>query len=76
MTRTDALKLVDAATAAGIQAKVYDGYSGRGMFGEQTTAVRFDGAEDLTEARIELARQGREILKPRTDSLGRGIVAY
>lgn len=52
-------------------------YSGRAMFGAQCVSVELEGDGDLWELAVDLARtfEGR-IPAPRTDSMGKGIVAY
>jgi hypothetical protein len=51
-------------------------YSGRGMYGKQCIAIRLDSNSDLWEFAVELAQAEVFPGAPKTDSLGRGIVAY
>jgi len=37
--------------------QLYEGYSGRGMFGNETWAVTFDSTEDYTSSLIDAAYQ-------------------
>ena len=56
---------------------IYEGYSGRGMFGEQTTAVRYDRDVDLLAAVCAAGPDWLdEVTQLRFDNLGRGYIAY
>lgn len=45
-----AKKLVASADEVGVELEIVEDYSGRGMFGKSTTAVRFDTVQDLFTA--------------------------
>lgn len=75
--------LVDADDErCGTQARVMEGYSGRGMYGEETCAVSTDDAVNLLLSAVWEAAEnpgGVPAAKPdelRIDSLGKGEVVY
>ncbi len=85
MERSLAEALVEACDQAGIEAKVYEGYSGRGMYGRETTGISLEGNfTDLTSAVInqpdlfvnEDGNPKFEVDGFRTDSLGMGTIVY
>ena len=51
-------------------------YSGRGMNGKECVGVEINGPEDLWEMATWLGQEGIEVLAPKTDQLGRGLIAY
>lgn len=72
-----AQELVDALDELGYDAEVYEGYSGRGMYGSQVTAITSDS--DIRMALAYVAGQTGldfEEVPQRTDSMGRGVVIY
>lgn len=69
----DAQELIDAIEGAGYDAR---DYSGRAMYGSVCVGVDLDGDGDLWKLAGDLAQQGHEVPAPRTDSMGRGIIAY
>jgi len=62
--------------------EIRDGYSGRGMYGEQTFAIVVDDVCDLIPALLRQAQEDPEsvpdfsLFKLRQDSMGLGIVLY
>jgi len=70
--------------------ELYEGYSGRGMYGKETTAVTFDSESDAREAMLQVAYYAggeagedptaeevlEDLKKARFDSLGLGVVVY
>ena len=80
--------IVECCQEEGIEAVIYEGYSGRGMYGKQTEGVQVDGSivdvltavlkwlPDTGEAeRISslMVIDGENL---RQDSLGKGIIIY
>lgn len=61
----------DAADEAGLDIR---DYSGRGMYGNETLAVRFDDEGEYGDLMAALPKAMRRRI--RCDSLGRGSVAY
>ena len=63
---------------------LYEDYSGRGMYGEKTTAIKCDDAGDLiaafAQAVLDDPDNGEQVVQAarqlRFDSLGKGMVAY
>lgn len=55
--------------ADGIEAKAYNGYSGRGMFGAETAAITVSRPYDLDEARMIAGNC-------KYDQLGHGYILY
>jgi hypothetical protein len=56
----------------GIQATVYENYSGRGMFGRTTAGVELGQSYDLGHAQ----KLCRTLGKVNRDSLGLGLILY
>jgi len=50
MTEETALAILEAADEIGLEMKKYDGYSGRGMYGSDTTGIVFESENDLLAA--------------------------
>jgi hypothetical protein len=73
MTVIDTEQLCDALDEAGYD---YRSYSGRGMFGAECVGVDLESDVDLWDLATALARAGLNIPAPRTDSMGRDIIAY
>jgi hypothetical protein len=67
-----AQEIVNTLTENDIEAKVYEGYSGRGMFGQETTAVELTSSYDYGTA----CGAAPELADFRRDSLGKGLVIY
>ena len=59
----------DLADAIG--AEVYNGYSGRGMFGKQCLGISCDDAHDVISSYKEFG-----LPRPSVDNLGRGWIVY
>jgi len=89
MTLKSANLLKQAADKVGLDLTIRDNYSGRGMYGRETTAVILDSILLLTpihgQAYIDLAKAGdidgmEELLDDLTaihyDNMGRDIVVY
>lgn len=55
MEKRTAEKLREAADSCGIDCKVDEKYSGRGMFGNSTTGIIFDSHSDLMVCAIQVA---------------------
>ena len=77
--------LVEAADANGIEASHYEGYSGRGMFGEKTDGVVIRNQRDFTMLAIYASRAvtveeanvlHRACRNARQDSLGLSTIIY
>jgi len=66
-----ATQIVEALNDECVDASVYDEYSGRGMYGSTTTAVR---CADL-ERTVALAGE-YGVKRPRWDQLGKGFIVY
>lgn len=64
------------------RAELYEGYSGRGMYGDKTTGVVFSRFGELLEAALVEAKENSEELPDfegadiRQDSLGMDIIIY
>lgn len=73
----DKRDLEDLMFAAGIDGDVYEGYSGRYMFGEQVNAITCD-----YDCRMDLAKAAQDqdididLLPNRIDNMGKGFVIY
>ena len=68
MTKTKRDNAIAKLNAKGIEAEAYDGYSGRGMFGEETFALTVSSP---------YATVARELVRgARIDSLGLDFVIY
>lgn len=86
MTKEQAQFLYDAGDDSGLDVKIRDDYSGRGMFGKETCAIEGDfSMGELLCAVIEYVRfldeEEREEIPEmprsfREDSMGLGIIIY
>lgn len=87
MNLTTARVLVEAGYDIGVDVALYEGYSGRGMFGKVTDAVTVSNLADFAavaaKAGINLERSREDetefledLQKLRQDSLGRSIIIY
>jgi tRNA(Ile2) C34 agmatinyltransferase TiaS len=65
--------------------EIYEDYSGRGMFGETTTAITFDSNlefyEAIADVMVNEEQEQREMVADflrniQKDSLGNGIIIY
>lgn len=65
MTKSEAIKI-----AAKYDGELYDGYSGRGMYGEETTAVKLDRYAFCN------FQKSKDAKKYRTDNLGLNFIIY
>jgi hypothetical protein len=81
--------IVEGAAVEGVELRFQPKYSGRGMYGRETTAIvaedmgsfmvglaRFCGDLDPCEQDREIEETVHEVQALRTDSMGRGIVLY
>ena len=70
-----AIELVDYLQLQGYDAELYKGYSGRGMYGKETTGVTTDAAPYVMD---ELETDIEEILPEgyRTDNMGLDYIYY
>ena len=74
--------LQDAAEAAcwDDEGRIYIGYSGRGMYGDECVGVTLDSMSRLYAFALEFASRDAELAdlmgSPRTDDLGLGMIAY
>lgn len=71
--------IVKACHANGYEAEIYEGYSGRGMYGEETVGVTVDNKSELIESIINDSElfDGLSFAGGlRHDSLGLGIIIY
>ncbi len=77
MTTDQAEALVEQLLEAGVAAEVMDGYSGRAMFGERTTAVTLGRPLGMAAAGVAAVLSGmraEEALRLRCDDFGLGEV--
>jgi hypothetical protein len=86
-----ATRFIDTANEMDFEVELYDeghGYSGRGMYGEGTTAITLDSSEHFMRVLVAVAfRMGQddpdsdgietdELMQLRTDHLGTSTVVY
>jgi len=71
MERAKALKAVEKLTTEGYEASIYENYSGRGMFGADTTAVVVEGPWSEN-----IVKDVPALKKLRADSLGHDTIYY
>lgn len=78
LTVEQANDLVDALNSENIEAEVSEGYSGRGMYGDEVVGIILPDAKALIALGFLAADCGIELddLPKRTDSMGRGIIVY
>jgi len=72
MKLEDAEQIVDFLDSEGVEATLYEDYSGRAMFGTTTAGVVTSNAGDVAYAMGALSLK----LTPRTDSMGLDIISY
>ena len=73
----------DAATELGLAVEVYEGYSGRGMYGRKTAGV-VGRRQDIVRATVQAAIEAKRIYQTgfqedldwSWDSMGRDEIAY
>lgn len=65
--------IVEDLQERGFEADVHEGYSGRGMFGEETAGVDCDC--DPIQVGISMGRLGIDD-STRQDSMGKGVIVY
>jgi hypothetical protein len=56
----------------GTPVEIFEGYSGRGMYGEETTGIVVDNAMDVAHAMGHLGIEDNQ----RTDSMGLQTIVY
>lgn len=77
MTKILARKIVETAERLRVDMEIYEGYSGRGMYGEETTAVTYRNENDLLVVAAELGLSvAKDVQKFRRDSLGKSRIIY
>jgi hypothetical protein len=85
MTKAQAEFLFEACENAGIECEIREGYSGRGMYGEETYGIVLKNPVDLVSAVIEHMRgitDSREMVAVplfralRVDGMGRDFIVY
>lgn len=78
LTVEQANDLVDALNSENIEAEVSEGYSGRGMYGDEVVGIILPDAKALIALGFYATEVGVDFrdLPKRTDSLGRGIIVY
>ena len=69
----DVREIADEIEKAGYEPRAY---SGRGMYGKQCLGVGLESDSDLWDLAWFMGSGGFDVGAPRTDSLGRGIIAY
>jgi hypothetical protein len=70
--KQDMESIIEIMESAGYE--VRRNYSGRGMFGATCVAVELDKSEDLWN--ISKLLTDFDLKAPKTDSMGRGMIAY
>ena len=80
MDKQRATDIVEYLQESGIEATLYEDYSGRGMYGKTTAAVVTDSATDVAFALGALIAAEKEevpdLVQVQTDGMGRQIVVY
>lgn len=78
MDRGIAEHIVNACNNEGVEARLYENYSGRGMYGKTTMGVVVESLEDVLKAVINCSYslKGYGVDCIRSDSLGRNIIIY
>lgn len=74
MELSTAQQVVEKLEDNGIEAQVYEGYSGRGMFGRTTAGVQLNHRYDMDDA--EDICPELKLAKVSQDSLGLGVILY
>ena len=72
MERAQAEAIVEALSREGYDASLYEGYSGRGMFGKESTGVNL---LDFTHT-LRAVALCPSLAECRRDSLGHGVIFY
>lgn len=83
MTKEAAQFIVNALDYAGEEAELYEGYSGRAMYGTETWGVVFDSEGILFSSVMNFLKENPEKAKElpdfdpiRADNMGRQIIWY
>ena len=83
MTESTMRQIVTAAESDGLEVVAYEGYSGRGMYGETTCAVTASSLGAVLTAVCRAVQDSddpdaiaEDLRGARTDSLGREMVIY
>jgi hypothetical protein len=73
MRKAVAKAIVDAGQDIGLEVELYEGYSGRGMYGDSTDAVTFDNWSDFVQsvaaAAIRLSEDHDETAEKSDDNI-------
>lgn len=69
-------RLILASEELEIEARIYNGYSGRGMMGEETTGLVCDSRTDLMRLAVRASIPDEELQAVRSDNLGRDMIFY
>ena len=75
MTKAQAQKVVDILTDRGIEARMYEDYSGRGMYGATCPGIVCSDVVEVGAA-IEAAKIPAKDRPGRRDSLGLNTIVY
>lgn len=78
MDKKVAEAIVDACYNQGYDADIYEGYSGRFMYGKETTGVTVDSISVVVQSVINESElfEDLNINELRNDSMGLGIIIY
>ena len=78
MDKQVAKRIVDACKNQGHNADIYEGYSGRCMYGEETVGVTVDNKSELIQSIINESElfDGLNINELRSDSMGLETIIY
>jgi len=78
MDKQVAKRIVDACRNQGHNADIYEGYSGRGMYGSETTGVTADSKSVIIQSIINESKlfDDLNISELRSDSMGLETIIY
>jgi len=76
MELPDAIELVDFLQGEGYDAELYEGYSGRGMYGKTTTGVTTDASPGSMEHMEEEMEENEIDPSFHRDSMGLDYIYY
>ena len=78
MDKQVAKRIVDACENQGYDADIYEGYSGRGMYGSETTGVTADSKSVIIQSIINESKlfDDLNISELRSDSMGLETIIY
>ena len=78
MDKQVAKRIVDACRSQGHNADIYEGYSGRGMYGSETTGVTADSKSIIIQSIINESKlfDDLNISELRSDSMGLETIIY